>query len=92
MAGERSEGVTTLTPVVALQGAHDNVASKGKGRVRRKTHMTRSITNLLYPETGPYGLISSGSFDGYVFARLGIQNKTHLMCKDSSILGSSTSD
>ncbi|KAF8219659.1 cell division cycle protein cdt2 [Tricholoma matsutake] len=64
-AGQRREdSVATLNPVITLQGAHENAFSKGKGRVRRKTHTARSITNLLYPDIGPYGLVSSGSFDG----------------------------
>ena len=66
-AGDRCEdGTTILSPVITIQSGHENSSSKGKGRPRRKTQTARSITNLLYPEIGPYGLISSGSFDGYV--------------------------
>ncbi|RDB23192.1 Denticleless [Hypsizygus marmoreus] len=53
-----------LAPVISIPGAHEE--PKGKGRPRRGKHVPapRSVTNLLYPEIGPYGLISSGSFDG----------------------------
>lgn len=91
MAGDRCEdGQTILRPVITVRSAHENASSKGKGR--RKAHATRSVTNLLYPEIGPYGLISSGSFDGYVVSRLCTLSDTQSICKNSSLLGPSTAD
>jgi len=63
-AGKQSEdGVSTLNPVVTIQEAHKDSPSRGKGR-QQKGKEARSITNLLYDDTSPHGLISSSSFDG----------------------------
>lgn len=63
--GKRDEdGVTTLSPVIQLPGAHGE--AKGRPRKGKGAPAPRSVTHLLYPEIGPYGLITSGSFDGYV--------------------------
>ncbi|KAF8076125.1 WD40 repeat-like protein [Lyophyllum atratum] len=54
---------SSLGPVISMPGVHED--AKVKGRRRGKSVPTpRSITSLLYPNIGPYGLISSGSFDG----------------------------
>ncbi|TFK76171.1 WD40 repeat-like protein [Pluteus cervinus] len=68
-AGEqrRQEGDSSfIEPVITILGAHDEGGSVGKPRPRRKKNVPipRSITNVLYPERQPYGLVSSGSSDG----------------------------
>ena len=65
--GKKDEdGVTTLSPVIQLLGAHGEAKGKGRPKKGKGTPAPRSVTHLLYPEIGPYGLITSGSFDGYV--------------------------
>ncbi|KAG6837993.1 hypothetical protein H0H93_008387 [Arthromyces matolae] len=59
------EDTTILSPVISIPGAHEDSLSIGKRR-SKKTPTPRSITSLLYPEVGTYGLISSCSFDGIV--------------------------
>ncbi|GLB33547.1 putative WD domain, G-beta repeat containing protein [Lyophyllum shimeji] len=56
-------GPSVLSPVISIAGAHEDAKFK-RGRRGKNVPTPRSITSLLYPETGPYGLISSGSFDG----------------------------
>ena len=67
------DGAIALNPVVTIQGAHENTSSKCKSRGRGKPHTARSVTNLVYPEIGPYGLISSSSFDGCVLSCLALR-------------------
>jgi denticleless len=63
IAGDQGEdGHSVLNPVISILGAHE--VPKPRGRPRKGVPTPRSVTNLLYPEMGPYGLISSGSFDG----------------------------
>ncbi|KAF9468992.1 WD40-repeat-containing domain protein [Collybia nuda] len=63
MAGEQGDdGGPVLSPAISIIGAHE--APKARGRPRKGVPTPRGITNLLYPDADPYGLISSGSFDG----------------------------
>lgn len=55
------DGVEMMSPVITIDDAH-GIDPKGRGR--KTQPLARSITSLLYPEDGLYGLISSGSFDG----------------------------
>lgn len=57
------DGSTVLKPVITIPGAHEESASKARRRCK-KASGSRSITSILYPEMGTYGLVSSGSFDG----------------------------
>lgn len=59
--------VMVAAPVMTIHDAHDDTKSKTKPRVKGKQNPAhRTITNLLYPDCDPYGLVSSGSFDGWV--------------------------
>ncbi|KAG6903357.1 hypothetical protein C0995_013110 [Termitomyces sp. Mi166 len=67
IAGIKDEegGPTVLKPVISIPGAHEDSTSKMRRR-GKKTPAPRSVTSLLYPEIGTYGLVSSGSFDGVI--------------------------
>jgi len=58
--------IVTSSPVITIHGAHEDtlIKSKPKPRKGKQNPTPRSVTNLLYPEGHPYGLVSSGSFDG----------------------------
>ncbi|KAJ3504001.1 hypothetical protein NLJ89_g8172 [Agrocybe chaxingu] len=68
--GERHKREDTeflvAAPVMTIHGAHEDtiVKSKPKPRKGKQVPTPRTITNVLYPESQPYGLISSASFDG----------------------------
>lgn len=57
---------TASAPVMTIFGAHENtiVKSKPKPRKGKQNPAPRTITNLLYPESEPFSIISSSSFDG----------------------------
>lgn len=67
-AKQNEENIDVLSPVMTIFGAHEDVTVKGTPKVNRgkKVPMPRSVTNVLYPECNPYGIVSSGSYDGYV--------------------------
>jgi denticleless len=65
------DGTETLRPVMMIPGAHETAGSKGMRKRKGKTvPMAKSVTSLVYPDTEPYGLISGGSFDGYVILHI----------------------
>lgn len=55
--------------VLAIKDAHEDVTPR-RGRRPKSAPKARSVTNVLWLETEPCGIVSSGSFDGYVFSRL----------------------
>ncbi|KAG5729727.1 Denticleless like protein [Termitomyces sp. T112] len=66
VAGTKDEdGPNVLKPVISIPGAHEDSTWKVRRR-GKKVPAPRSITSLLYPEIGNYGLVSSGSFDGVI--------------------------
>jgi len=58
--------VMVVAPCVSIYGAHEDLKSKSKpkGKKGKQISAPRTITNLLYPDCDPYGLVSSVSFDG----------------------------
>lgn len=59
------DGLIVSSPVIKIPGAHEDSQSKGKSRPRKgKQPASRSVTNVLYSDADPYGVVSSGSFDG----------------------------
>lgn len=64
---QNEDGVDVLSPVMTIPGAHEDMTAKGKPKVHRgkKVPMPRTVTNVLYPACDPYGIVSSGSYDGY---------------------------
>nr|ANC28038.1 WD-repeat protein [Polyporus umbellatus] len=69
--GESCEGLADnrmLMPVLTITKAHESdvKAPKPKGRSRRVVPgaPAKGITNLLYTDNHPYGIVSSDSFDG----------------------------
>jgi denticleless len=65
LAANAGDGATTsiVSPVMKILGAHGE-EKPSRGRKKAKP-LVRSVTSLLYSAGDPYGLISSGSFDGY---------------------------
>ncbi|KAH9482588.1 Denticleless protein-like protein A [Psilocybe cubensis] len=66
--GERVHDTETTAsaPVMTIFGAHENttVKSKPKSRKGKQNPSPRTVTNLLYPGSEPFSIVSSGSFDG----------------------------
>lgn len=59
-------GLVAANPVVTIYGAHEDTVIKSKPKPRKgKCQPTpRTVTSILYSESQPYGLVSSGSSDG----------------------------
>ncbi|KAG6880431.1 hypothetical protein C0992_000033 [Termitomyces sp. T32_za158] len=88
------DGPTVLKPVMTILGAHEESTPKARRR-GKKAFASRSITSVLYPETGTYGLVSSGSFDGVIKhwdLRLPAKGKGSAKQKSPMNLYSSTND
>ena len=66
VAERQTEEDITPSPVMTIYGAHEDTAIKSKPNPRKGKQVLspRSVTNLLYPESQPFGLVSSSSFDG----------------------------
>ncbi|KAG6911732.1 hypothetical protein DXG01_007982 [Tephrocybe rancida] len=62
---DNGEETTVLSPVIIIPGAHEDSTSRARRR-GKKVPAPRTVTSLLYPGIGTYGLISSGSFDGII--------------------------
>ena len=60
------EDIITPSPVMTIYGAHEDTVIKSKPKPLKVKHVSspRSVTNLLYPESQPFGIVSSSSFDG----------------------------
>ncbi|KAG7449441.1 WD40 repeat-like protein [Guyanagaster necrorhizus] len=55
----------SLPPILSIHGAHEEPAPLGKSKTRRKsTPSTKTVTNLIYSDTSPHNLVSSGSYNG----------------------------
>lgn len=67
----RTDDASTLSPVMIIADAHEDVQPTGKCKPRKgHQHAPKTVTGLLYKDTDPYELISSSSFDGYVASHL----------------------
>lgn len=62
----QDDNIMAASPVTIIHGAHEDtiVKSKPKPRKGKQSATPRTITNVLYPDTLPFSLISSSSFDG----------------------------
>lgn len=62
----QDEDLTATKPTLTIHGAHGDTTVKSKPKPRRGKHQhaPRTVTALLYPASQPYGLVSSGSYDG----------------------------
>ena len=63
----QTEGdIITPSPVMTIYDAHGDTAIKNKPNARKGKPVPspRSVTNLLYSQSQPFGLVSSGSYDG----------------------------
>ncbi|KAJ3562649.1 hypothetical protein NP233_g9441 [Leucocoprinus birnbaumii] len=60
------EGVYVSEPVIVIPNAHEapTKTKSRKGSKLTSTPVTKAVTNIIYPSTQPYGLVSSGSSDG----------------------------
>lgn len=63
---QAEEGLIAPSPVMTIYGAHEDTVTKSKPKPRKGKQVPtpRTVTNLLYPESQPFGLVSSSSFDG----------------------------
>lgn len=59
-----ADGVPVLNPVVMISDAHEDPAKPKVRKNKKHTPMPKTVTSLIYPEGAPYGLVSSGAFDG----------------------------
>lgn len=64
IAGSTTHGVTSLSPVTVIDGAHGEDKRTNRGGRRKLAPTARSVTSLVYSEGRSERLISSGSFDG----------------------------
>lgn len=56
-----------MHPVMKIEAAHGKEATpKGKRKFKVAVPAARTVTSLVYGEEHPYGLVSSGSYDGCV--------------------------
>ncbi|KAF8803836.1 WD40 repeat-like protein [Phlegmacium glaucopus] len=65
---QAEEDIITPSPVMSIYGAHEDTVIKTKPKPKprngKQGPTPRTVTNLLYPESQPFGLVSSSSFDG----------------------------
>ncbi|EGO01673.1 hypothetical protein SERLA73DRAFT_49690 [Serpula lacrymans var. lacrymans S7.3] len=62
-SSQNAENKTSvLSPVLVIPAAHGQDTSKG--RKKKVLPLPKSVTGLIYPNSQPHGLISSGSSDG----------------------------
>jgi denticleless len=63
---QTEEDIITPSPVMTIYNAHEDTAIRSKPNPRKGKQVPspRSVTNLLYPQSQPFGLVSSSSFDG----------------------------
>lgn len=60
--------ISVVAPTIQIYNAHEDFDSKGKPSVKKgKQNSARTVTSLLYLDCDPYGFVSGGSFDGWVF-------------------------
>ena len=68
VAGQRQteEDIITPSPVMTIYDAHEDTVIKStpKPRKGKQVPTPRTITNLLYPESQPFGIVSASSCDG----------------------------
>ena len=61
------DNYATCEPVIVIKGAHEAAhINGGKANAQRgkKNPLPKTVTSLIYPDGEPYGLVSSGAFDG----------------------------
>ncbi len=56
----------SLAPILSIHGAHEERAPLEASKRRKSTPSTKTITSLIYSDTSPHNLISSGSYNGSV--------------------------
>ena len=63
---QSEEDIITPSPVMTIYDAHQDtvIKSKPKPQKGKRVPTPRTVTSLLYPESQPFGLVSSSSFDG----------------------------
>ncbi|KAF9452210.1 WD40 repeat-like protein [Macrolepiota fuliginosa MF-IS2] len=59
-----ADGVSILSPVIVIADAHEDPTKPKARKSKKHTPMPKTVTSLIYPEGEPYGLVSSGAFDG----------------------------
>ncbi|KAK0230533.1 WD40-repeat-containing domain protein, partial [Armillaria fumosa] len=62
--GESCMGDESLPPILSIHGAHEERAPLESSKRRKSTPSNKTITSLIYSDTSPHNLISSGSYNG----------------------------
>lgn len=60
----KSDDLYVLEPVIVIPGAHEDPTKPKVRKTKKNMPRPKTVTSLVYPEGEPYGLISSGAFDG----------------------------
>jgi denticleless len=60
----KSDDSYVLEPVMVIPGAHEDPTKPKARKTKKNIPMPKTVTSLIYPDGEPYGLISSGAFDG----------------------------
>jgi denticleless len=48
-----------------IMDAHEDLTKPKARRSKKYVPIPKTITSILYPEGEPYGVVSSGAYDGY---------------------------
>lgn len=59
-----AQDVYALNPVAVIPEAHEDPTKPKVRKTKKHAPMPKTVTSLIYPEGEPYGLVSSGAFDG----------------------------
>ncbi|OJA09931.1 hypothetical protein AZE42_04888 [Rhizopogon vesiculosus] len=62
LSNEDNSEIPTRSPVITITAAHGQ--EKAQGGRQKIRPLPRGITNIVYPNDRPHGVVSSGSFDG----------------------------
>lgn len=62
LSDEDDSEIPARRPVTTITAAHGQ--EKGHGSRQKIRPLPRGVTNIVYPDDRPHGLVSSGSFDG----------------------------
>jgi denticleless len=60
----KSDDSYVLEPVIVIPGAHEDQTKPKVRKTKKNISKPKTVTSLVYPDGEPYGLISSGAFDG----------------------------
>ncbi|KXN87912.1 hypothetical protein AN958_07922 [Leucoagaricus sp. SymC.cos] len=59
-----AEGVGVTRPVIVISDAHEDPTGPKVRKSKKHVPMPKTVTGLIFPESEPFGLVSSGAYDG----------------------------